>query len=439
MRKILVVAVREYQAAVKTKAFILSIILMPIFMGGSIVVQKIMEDKVDTRDKRFVVLDQTALLYDTLAGESKRRNAEDIYSGIGDQRRQVKPRFLIEKAAVASDDPDQIKLELSQRVRDREIFGFVLIGPDALDADAGAGRGAIAYHSNSPTYDDFPRWVRGKLNDRIRKLRLAAAKLDPAIVEKATRYVPVANLGLVELDAKGGITEAKETNQIASMLVPLGMMMLMFMVVMIGAQPLMQTVLEEKIQRIAEVLLGSVSPFKLMMGKLLGTVGVSLTIATLYLVGAFIALHQTGLGQFFPTTLVWWFVVFQTMAVLMFGSMFVAIGAAVSDLKEAQSLMTPVMLLVIIPLLVWMPVVKEPMPTFSTVVSLFPPATPMLMLLRQAVPPGVPLWQPLLGIVLVLLTTTAVVFVSGRIFRVGILMQGQGARVGEMLRWAFRG
>ncbi|UCC31708.1 MAG: hypothetical protein JSU86_05390, partial [Phycisphaerales bacterium] len=83
--------------------------------------------------------------------------------------------------------------------------------------------------------------------------------------------------------------------------------------------------------------------------------------------------------------------------------------------------------------------VKEPLATSSTVMSLFPPATPMLMILRQAVPPGVPLWQPLLGVALVILTTMACVFAAGRIFRVGILMQGKGANLGQMMRWALRG
>jgi len=249
----------------------------------------------------------------------------------------------------------------------------------------------------------------------------------------------IANLGLVSLDEAGNVTEAKETNKIANMFVPMGLMMLMFMVVMVGAPPLMQSVLEEKMQRIAEVLLASIAPFPLMMGKLLGMVGVSLTIATVYLVGAYIGIHRAGYGHFFPVHVVWWFILYVSLAVLMFGSLFIAVGAAVSDLKESQSMIMPVMLVVVSPMFVWMNVVKEPSSTFSTVVSLIPPMTPTLMVLRQTVPPGVPLWQPVLGAVLVLLTTIVSVFVSGRIFRVGILMQGKGAKVSEMLRWVLRG
>jgi ABC-type Na+ efflux pump permease subunit len=134
-----------------------------------------------------------------------------------------------------------------------------------------------------------------------------------------------------------------------------------------------------------------------------------------------------------------WFIIFQTLAVWMFGSIFIAIGAAVTDMKEAQSMMTPVMLLIMLPMFVWFNVVNEPNSSIALMMSLFPPATPMLMLVRQAVPPGVPLWQPLVGIATVLATTLVCVFAAGRVFRVGILMQGKGAKVAEMVRWAIRG
>ena len=439
MRKIMVVAVREYQAAVRTKTFIISVVAMPIFMGGSIAVQTFMRDKVDTTDKKVAVLDHTGLLYEAIAEAARERNNSAIFKGEGEQLKKVRPRFLLEKAEATSQDPERIVFDFSERVRNKDIFAFVIIGPDVVEPGDDASLARVAYHSNSPTYEDFERWVGRVLNTRVQELRFQAVNLEPEAVKRATQHVPITNLGLVSLDEEGRITEAEATNRIANIFVPLGMMMLMFMIVIVAASPLMQSVLEEKMQRIAEVLLGSLTPFQLMMGKLLGIVGVSLTMATIYLVGAYYAVHRYGLEQFFPTHLVWWFVVFQAMAVLLYGSLFAAIGAAVSDMKEAQNLMTPVMLVVVAPMFVWFNVVKEPMATSSVVMSLFPPATPMLMILRQAVPPGIPIWQPLLGIALVILTTVITVFIAGRIFRVGILMQGKGASVGEMLRWAIRG
>ena len=425
MRKIIVVAVREYQAAVRTKAFLITLVAMPILFGGSIVAQLLLKDRVDT-----------GKLYDAVAKEAGLRNQNEIFD---DRGKQNKPRFLVRKVARPPDDPDREILELSDMVRNKELFGFVVIASDALESAELTGGSAISYYSNSPTYYDFHRWVSHALNDRVTDLRLREAGLDADLVAEATRGVGVSNLGLVSIDQAGNITEAVATNRLVNFLLPFGMLMLMFMLVLVSAQPLLHTVLEEKMQRIAEVLLGSITPFQLMMGKLLGSTGMSLTLGTVYLGGGFVAIHYAGYGDLFPTRMIWWFVLYQALAVLMFGSLYIAVGAAVTDLKEAQSLMLPIMIPIMVPMFVWMNVVKEPSSTFAVVLSLIPPMTPMLMLVRQTVPPGVPLWQPLLGILLVLLTTVACVFAAGRVFRVGILMQGKGASVRDMARWILRG
>jgi ABC-2 type transport system permease protein len=436
----LVVAAREYRAAVQSKAFIMTLVAMPVLWGGSIAAQLVLREKVDTNDKCVAVLDRTGELYDAIAAAAEQRNTQDIFKGDADKRRQVKPRFVLERVdpAEAGEPPDST-VKLSDRVRQGEIFAFVEIGPEALLVDAPPGRPAIAYHSNSPTYDDLRGWLNPVVSNRIWELRATEAGMDLAAVRRVTQWVSIENLGLASREASGTITQAEQINELASFFVPLGMMMLMFIAVFVGASPLLQNVLEEKMARIAEVLLGSIQPFPLMMGKLIGTVGVSLTIVSVYMIGGYYALDHAGYSKYFPGHLIVWFILFQSLAVLMYGSIFSAIGAAVSDLKEAQSSMLPVMIIAMSPMFVWINVVKEPSATFSLALSLFPPATPMLMLMRQAVPPGVPLWQPLVGIVGVLLTTTACVYASGRIFRVGILMQGKGAHLGQMLRWVFRG
>lgn len=438
MRKVLVVAVREFQAAVKTKAFILTMLAMPVFMFASFGIQLYMRDKVDITEKRVAVLDYSpgGKLFDALVDASAKR---EIHKGEGEARRQVKPKFVIERTQGLPEDALQAALAMSDRVRKREIFAFLIIGADAIQSPSDTSKTSVEYYSNSPTYDDFVDWARDVLNREITNARFATLNLDRELVEKATRRTWIANLGLVSQDSEGKIVPAERTNELANIFVPMGMMMLMFMAVMVGATPLTQSVIEEKMARIAEVLLGSIRPFDLMLGKLLGTVGVSLTIVTFYLVGGFVAINRAGYGQFFPVHAVWWFVVFQSLAVLLYGSIFTAIGAAVSDMKEAQSIITPVMLVLVAPMFVWLNVVKEPSSTLSVALSLIPPATPMLMTLRQAVPPGVPFWQPALGVVLVLITTLICVFAAGRIFRVGLLMQGRGAKLGEMLRWVVKG
>ena len=168
-------------------------------------------------------------------------------------------------------------------------------------------------------------------------------------------------------------------------------------------------------------------------------VGVSLTMVAVYLGGGYTVAAHFGYAEYLPLHLLGWFLLYQSLAVIMFGSMFIAIGAACSEMKEAQSSLMPVMVLACYPMFIWINVVKEPTSTFSTLASFFPTGTPMLMVLRLGADPEIPLWQPALGAVLVLLTTLLCVYAAARVFRVGILMQGKGAKISEMVRWVVRG
>jgi ABC-2 type transport system permease protein len=434
-----VIAMREYQAAVRTKAFLIGLILLPIMMGGGIVVQVLMRDRVDTADKKIAVVDQTSMLLEDLEAAAQTRNEQEIFKEEGGRRRQVRPRFVVVEEPAAGQSAEEISFALSERVRAGELFAFIIIPEAVLATDVPPGAARVEYYSNNPAYDDLLRWIRSPLNNRVQEVRLGRAGIDPELVRKATVDVFVGSFGLSTRDESGEIRGAKESSELAGFFVPMGFMMLMFMMILIGAQPLIMSVLEEKMHRISEVLLGSVTPFTLMMGKLVGMVGVSLTMTTIYLVAIFVTVHYSGFGHFFPRHLVAWFVVYQMLAVLMFGAVYIAIGAAVSEIQEAQTLAGPLTLVVMSPLFVWLNIVREPSAPFSVALSLFPPATPMLMILRQCTSTGVPLWQPLLGIVLVILTTILCVFAASRVFRVGILMQGKGAKLGEMMRWVIRG
>ena len=164
----------------------------------------------------------------------------------------------------------------------------------------------------------------------------------------------------------------------------------MFMVIMVGATPAMQGVVEEKGQRIAEVLLGSVSPFELMAGKLLGLVGVSLTMAAVYLGGGYVVAQRYGVADMLSPALMAWFVVFLVLALLIYGSLFIAVGAAAGDVKDTQTLLMPVMLVACLPFFALGPIMQDPNGPIAVACSWFPFATPFLLVARQSVPPGVP-------------------------------------------------
>jgi ABC-type Na+ efflux pump permease subunit len=174
-----------------------------------------------------------------------------------------------------------------------------------------------------------------------------------------------------------------------------------------------------------------------MLGKLVGAVGVGLTLSIIYLGAAFALTHYFGIAESVPYSLYAWFVFFLLIALIIFGSIFSAIGSACSEIRDAQSLMTPIMLLVIIPMMCIGPVLDSPSSLFSRAISLFPPATPMLMFARIAIPPGPEAWEIFLATVLTVLFAILSVWAAGRIFRVGILSQGQAPSLAKLVQWVF--
>jgi ABC-2 type transport system permease protein len=452
MRKVLVIAVREYRAAVRTKAFLISLTLMPLLMGGSIGVQFLLKKMDDTKDKHFAIIDRTPdeKLLRELNDAVARRN--ELAQQNTDSTKPLRGAFVLDRMKPSGNDDASIKeqrLELSQRVEKGEFRGFLEIGSEVLKYDdppkpaPGAppdDRHSVRYQSNNPTSLEFSIWADQVLNAAIERQRFAEARVSADKVRAIQQPVPLRTKALTKRNARTGeIDDAPDESQIANILVPGVLIALMFLMVMIGATPAMQSVIEEKMQRIAEVLLGSVTPFQLMLGKLMGMVGVSLTVAAVYLIGAYIVAGHYHYTEYLAPQVLVWFLVYLVLSVLMFGSLFIAIGAAATDMKESQSLLLPIMLVACLPLFVLGAIIQEPNGTLATSLSFVPTATPMLMTARIAVPPGVPWWQPLLGVLGVLAATLGCVWAAGRIFRVGILMQGKGARFGDLIKWVAHG
>jgi ABC-2 type transport system permease protein len=455
MRKMLVIAIREYYAAVRTKTFIVSLVIIPVMMVGSLVVQLLLSEvALDTADKHFVLLKHrgTDAIVADLQQEIKSHNEKDV---LGSSGQQIKPRFIIDQVQQAAGNADalgQQRFQLSEQVRRGDLVGFMEIIPNGdlpaylkdkdkdKDKDQSKVPVLIRYQTNQPTYKEFSIFVKDTLAKKVRNQLREENKLSKEVVQSLSRPVALDSKGLSHKDpVTGKIEDSSKELQYGPVIVPVVFMMLLFLVVMMTATPFMQSVVEEKMQRIAEVLLGSVPPFELMLGKLIGMVAVSLTIAAVYLGGAYWAAWHFGISSLIPPGLLVWFVVLQSLASLMYGSLFIAIGAACTDMKETQNLLLPVMLVVCLPFFFFGPVMQQPNSALARGLSLFPFATPMLLMARIAAPPGLPWWEPALGVLVVLATTVLCVWAAGRIFRVGILMQGKGAKIGQLFKWIFHG
>jgi ABC-2 type transport system permease protein len=438
MRKILIIALREYKAAVKTKSFILGLILVPVLMGGGMAAFMIFKDKVDTDDLRIAVIDHSKLVSEVLQESARQRNKNEIFNK--ETGEKIKPAYILEFMQPDSIDPFKQKLNLSNRVRSGELHAFVEIGPSILHPDSIMGNAIIRYYSEHAFMDDVRYWFSDPINNLIKQLRLAEMNLPPEQTGDLFYWINIEGMGLVEVDKKtGDMRDAEKTNELQSFLVPYFMVLLMFMLVMMSAIPLLSAVMEEKMEKIAEVLLASITPFQFMMGKILGSISVSLTIAAIYIAGAIITLKQIGMSEILPYHVLPWFFTFLVLFVIMTGSVMAALGSVCNDNKDAQSLQFPAMLPVILPLFILMPVLQNPISSLSTWLSLFPPFTPTLMMVRLATPVTIPVWQPYVGLAGVILFTVFSVWVGGRIFRTGILLQGQKPTLANLIKYGFRG
>jgi ABC-2 type transport system permease protein len=462
MSKVLKVAKREYQASVRTKGFLIGLLLAPILMSGGIIAMVLFEDHVDTTDQRIAVIDRSGVVAEGLARAAEERNQAVVYDP--ETGEKVKPAYFIEIHEPNDEDPVKQRLELSERVRDETLRAFVEIGPEVLHpsrvleertvevagtggTDAAPSESAnhelaaarISYHAERAALDEVRGWLGWPINLQLRSARLREAGVDAESIDDLFSWLNIEAMGLVHVDENGEVQEAQKVDEGEAIGAPMVMMMLMFIMVLMGAMPLLSSVMEEKTQRIAEVLLGSIQPFDFMMGKVLGGIAVSLTASAVYVIGGIIVFRTMDLEHYVPYHVIPWFFAFMVLNILMLGSMMAALGSACSDPKDAQSLSLPAMFPVMIPMFMLGPILQQPTSALATTFSLIPPFTPLLMVLRQSMPGAVPAWQPWAGLFGVLVVSLLTVWAGGRIFRVGILMQGKTPKLPELLRWVVRG
>lgn len=435
------IAFTEYRQFVATKTFIISIIMMPMLIGVIVLVQIWGGMSRDLEDKRFAVYDRSGLLFAKILEAANHHNQYDLFlqkGGLPTER--VKARYLpeahvdTEGATIAS-----VEQVLSERVRAGLLFGFVIIGEDVLAvediAESGARATSIRYYSNRPVHQDLPIWLRRTLNQAVRALRFEQAGLELEQVNTLSKEVAFERLGLTEVVADGSAVAPEQNNDLMVYSLPMGVVMLLFICANMSTPLMLNSVIEEKMNKIAEVLLASVTPFQLMMGKLIGTVAVGVSLSGIYLCGILILLILSGKMDEVPLAVILWFLVFLIATLFCFGSMWAGIGAVCSQIKDTQNFTGVAALFIVLPMVVAPVILLAPEGGFARILSFIPPFTPFLMMMRIAIPPGVPLGEILLGVLLTLLFTLMVVWAGSKLFRIGLLWQGQTPTLRQMIQW----
>ena len=217
---------------------------------------------------------------------------------------------------------------------------------------------------------------------------------------------------------------------------PLAFMFLLFMGVMGSGQGLLTTTIEEKSSRVIEVLLSAVSPMQLMAGKLLGHMAISLLAMSLYIAMGLAVLTSFSLFGLLNFALIPYLLVFFVLAFFTIGSLMMAVGSAVNDMREAQSLMLPMTLLLIVPWILWMPISRDPDSTLSVVVSFLPPCqfvrdvAAARFVASTAGVAGVAVDRDRRAA-----ASSAAVWFASKVFRIGLLMFGKPPNFGTLMRW----
>ena len=234
-------------------------------------------------------------------------------------------------------------------------------------------------------------------------------------------------------------SEAKD-NEIARKIIPMAFMMLLWIATFTSGNYLLTTTIEEKGNKVMEVLLSAISPMQLLGGKILGQAGVSAVILCMYGSAAMAGLIAFAILDLIPVFHLILFGIYFILAYFMVATIMAAVGSAVSELSDAQSLLGPVMLILIIPFALWPIISEHPNGLVAVISSLTPPLLPFTMMIRvTASTEIVPMWQIILSIGIGIASVFVMVWMCARIFRIGILMQGKPPSILQLAKWIRQG
>lgn len=408
---------REYAERVKRKSFIITTIVVPIVMIALMAAPALFMIFSKPESKTLQVVDNTGLIASRLEGN------DDI-------------RFVPATAPVDSMRGDEA------------VEGILVIGSDAV---ANPEKSITLYTrgSISMVTDAF---ITGQLRDAVEDVRLERYNI-PDIKEIMEDVKADVSLKTIRIDKD----EDTETSTGLSYFLSLAMDMLLYMFILIYGQMVMTSIIEEKTNRVLEIVVSSARPFDLMLGKITGVglvavtqiliwavlIGTAAAVATPFLTPETLGADMpdevaAGISQItdpgFLLSLLLYALLFFIGGFLFYASIFAAIGSAVSNVQDASQLSTIATMPVIIGIIGSMAILNNPSSALAFWISVIPFTSPMAMMAR--LPYGVPGWEIALSLVLLYLSFVFMIWLCGKIYRVGIFMYGKKPTLIEIIRWA---
>lgn len=434
MNKTGIIIAREFNERVRKKSFIITTVLMPVLMIALMAAPTLMMIFAKGETKTLLVVDESGVIAPQLTGD------EDV---------------VFETSTLA---PDEARARADR-------FGVLWIGGDIVDNPSNA-----KLYTNSSSSMSLESSISSQMEKIIERERLKRYDIDN--LEQIMRDVK-ASVTLStyrnDLAAEGEEKEATSSGTAYMMGIFLGMMLYMFL--LIYGSMVMTSVIEEKGSRVLDVLVSSVSPFRLMMGKILGVAAVAVTQIAIWAVlvcgvGAVVlpAIMPDGVMQSVeavrsgamtsaeagidadmlsavslatdPVRIVMmfvWLLLFLTGGFLFYSAMFAAVGSSVDSIQDAQQLQTPVTIPIILAIILAMSVFNDPNSSLAFWASMIPFTSPVVMMAR--IPFDIATWQIALSLAVLYASVAGMAWAAGKIYRVGIFMHGKKPTFKELLSW----
>jgi ABC-type Na+ efflux pump permease subunit len=450
MKRVALIAKREFMSAVANRGFIIGLLMMPVLFVLFVAVAPFVFGArgVEVRGT-IVVIDPTGevtgelrKVLDPAALAARRDNDVQRALSVAPGAARSLPGSeqaianivgpaaefaIVERPPTA--DVEREKAWLLEDTREDRHLAVVVVHPGAVTPAAGEPFGTYALYVPPGLATDVENVIHQGLRDAIVSARVRAQNLDRDRVEALMR-VPRARSVMV--------SDGLERRSVRgfNIVLPLALAGLMVFGVTIGGQTLLMSTIEEKSSRVVEVLLSAVSPLELMAGKILGQLAVSLLVLVVYTgLGLSLLVSFALYGLVDPLLLVY-LLVFFLITYTTFAAVFAAAGAAVDDVKAAQALAGPIMLVLMGPWMLAFPIVRNPDSTLAVILSFVPPVNAFVMMLRMASSTPPPAWQPLLSIAIGGAAALAAIWFAAKVFRVGLLMHGKPPNLATLVRWA---
>jgi ABC-2 type transport system permease protein len=404
------VAIWEFSEKIKSKAFIISLVIMPVLMIVMGVASGLLASRPDTSATVVGIIDET----DSIIGPLAKRLDEKYKLPDG------QPNYVIKNLSLQG-AIEKKKNAANRMVTAGDISGYFYFPSVIFDS------GKVEYRSENVSNIKIQERFSRTIEEVIVESRILKQGLDPSLIKKITADI---NVKSIKVSEKG---DEKETGFLETFFSGYIVIMMLLFLVMTSGQLLIRSVVEEKTNRVIEVLLSSCSAQDLMAGKILGLSGLGIVQMLIWGMIGFAVTLKTGTNIFTAGNLILSLVYF-VLGYIFYSAIFVAAGSPVTTEQEAQQITSYVSVLLVFPIIIAMPIMQNANSVWIKVLSFIPLLTPTLMVLRISVQMPAA-WEILSTIALLIISSIVMMWVAGKIFRVAVLSYGKRPTLPELFRW----